>query len=201
VAIKTEARRQAIVTAAWRAFKENGFERTTMSEINERVGGSKGTLYSYFKSKEELFVAALDAAVADQADLAFHRLNQAGPMEERLAEFARRYMVLRLSDDVLAIDRILVAEADRHALGRRLYTEFVTPRRQALAAVMAGEMAAGRLRRADTLRAAAHFFALVEVDLLERRRQGDTSITSEEIDATVESGVATFLRAYKPCQA
>ena len=198
MAIKTEARRQAIVAAAWRAFKESGFERTTMSEINERVGGSKGTLYSYFKSKEELFLAALDEAVADQADLAFDSLNQAGPLEERLAEFARRYMALRFSDDVVAIDRILVAEADRPALGRRMQVEFITPKREALAEVMAREMTAGRLQRADAARAAAHFFAMVEVDLLERRRQGDTSITPEEIEAAVQSGVAAFLRAYAP---
>jgi len=38
---KTDDRRQAIMAAAWGAFRENGFERTTMSEISDRVGGSK----------------------------------------------------------------------------------------------------------------------------------------------------------------
>lgn len=53
--MKTEAKRQAILEAAALAFQELGFERTSMSEICARVGGSKATIYNYFASKEELF--------------------------------------------------------------------------------------------------------------------------------------------------
>ena len=53
--MKTEAKRQAILEVAALAFQELGFERTSMSEICARVGGSKATIYNYFASKEELF--------------------------------------------------------------------------------------------------------------------------------------------------
>ncbi len=51
----SEERRQAIITAAAAVFQEQGYERTSMSEVARRAGGSKATLYNYFTSKEALF--------------------------------------------------------------------------------------------------------------------------------------------------
>jgi AcrR family transcriptional regulator len=50
-------RRQEILDAARAVFKENGFEKAHMSEIAERSGVAKGTVYLYFNSK----LALLDA--------------------------------------------------------------------------------------------------------------------------------------------
>ena len=52
---KTESKRQAIIQAAAEVFREVGFDRASMSDIRERIGGSKATLYNYFPSKEKLF--------------------------------------------------------------------------------------------------------------------------------------------------
>ena len=64
--VKTEGRRQVIIDAALEVFKEVGYERASMAEISARAGGSKATLYNYFKSKEELFSAAMLEAVVEQ---------------------------------------------------------------------------------------------------------------------------------------
>ncbi|MGZ4902519.1 MAG: TetR/AcrR family transcriptional regulator [Halobacteriota archaeon] len=53
---KEEARNR-IVNAAQVAFSEKGYDQTTMEEIAQRLGVSKGALYLYFPSKEELFRA------------------------------------------------------------------------------------------------------------------------------------------------
>lgn len=52
-----QERRQAIVTAAWEIFQAMSFQAVTMAQVAERLGLSKGTLYLYFKTKEELFLA------------------------------------------------------------------------------------------------------------------------------------------------
>ncbi len=52
-----EQRRAAIVSAAEELFFTKGIDNTTMDEIAERVELSKGAIYLYFKSKEELFAA------------------------------------------------------------------------------------------------------------------------------------------------
>ncbi|NJK86044.1 MAG: helix-turn-helix transcriptional regulator [Bacteroidales bacterium] len=52
-----EQRRSDIVDAAEKIFFKKGFEYATMDEIAEQAELSKGTLYLYFKSKEELLYA------------------------------------------------------------------------------------------------------------------------------------------------
>lgn len=52
-----EARRAAILEAAREMIDESGFDGVTMSALAERAGLSKGTLYLYVRTKEELFLA------------------------------------------------------------------------------------------------------------------------------------------------
>jgi len=53
---KTEVR-EKIIEAAIVSFAQTGFDRTKMEDIAKRLGLSKGTIYLYFRSKEELFLA------------------------------------------------------------------------------------------------------------------------------------------------
>lgn len=52
-----EARREEIITAAEQIFFEKGLAATTMDEVAEKAELSKGTLYLYYKSKEDLYMA------------------------------------------------------------------------------------------------------------------------------------------------
>jgi AcrR family transcriptional regulator len=49
--VKSDTRREAILEIAKDLFREVGYERASMAMISARVGGSKATLYSYFKSR------------------------------------------------------------------------------------------------------------------------------------------------------
>ncbi|WP_425802399.1 TetR/AcrR family transcriptional regulator [Desulfitobacterium sp. Sab5] len=51
-----ERKRQEILQAALRVFREKGFEPTTMQDIVIEAGISRGGLYSYFSSTEEIFL-------------------------------------------------------------------------------------------------------------------------------------------------
>lgn len=53
------ARRQAIRSAAVRVFADKGFARTTMEDIARRAEVSVGTIYVYYRSKEDLYVSLL----------------------------------------------------------------------------------------------------------------------------------------------
>lgn len=62
-AIKDEdkqLRRLAILDIAWRLFQDTSYQTITMSQVAERAGLAKGTIYLYFKTKEELFLALQD---------------------------------------------------------------------------------------------------------------------------------------------
>jgi TetR/AcrR family transcriptional repressor of nem operon len=52
--------RAAVVEAAKEAFWENGYEGTVLSELEQRTGLNRSSLYLGFGSKQELFSAALD---------------------------------------------------------------------------------------------------------------------------------------------
>jgi TetR/AcrR family transcriptional regulator, repressor for uid operon len=49
--------KEKIILAAIESFAQTGFDRTKMEDIAKRLGLSKGTIYLYFASKEELFLA------------------------------------------------------------------------------------------------------------------------------------------------
>ncbi|MBI5116274.1 TetR/AcrR family transcriptional regulator [Candidatus Poribacteria bacterium] len=55
-----KARRQAILDAARECFFRDGFETTTISRIADTVELSTGTLYLYYKNKEEIYVSILE---------------------------------------------------------------------------------------------------------------------------------------------
>ena len=61
---KPEERRQEIVATARELFQKKSYESTTMQDIMTALGIAKGTIYHYFKSKEEL----LEAVVEDSVD-------------------------------------------------------------------------------------------------------------------------------------
>lgn len=195
--VRTDERRRHIVEAAWSVFRQNGYDRTTMSEISEKVGGSKATLYGYFQSKEQLFAAVMEQAIGDQAERAFAHLAGDGDLATRLRDFARRYLETRMESEMIAIERALIAEGERSDFGEQLRMRFIQPHWRRLTAILDQEMQAGRLRKADPSLATWHFRGLIEADLVERRLHGDPAITAHELETAVDAGVETFLLAYR----
>ena len=60
---RKEARPDEILAAALESFAERGFAATRLEDVATRAGISKGTLYLYFRSKEELFKAVVRATL------------------------------------------------------------------------------------------------------------------------------------------
>jgi len=56
----SEERKQQILNAAEDVFTQKGLDDARMDDIAEQTGLSKGTLYLYFKSKDDLIIAILD---------------------------------------------------------------------------------------------------------------------------------------------
>jgi len=88
-----EQKRLKIITAAAELFAAQPFHKVLLSEVAEAAGVGKGTLYTYFKSKEDLYLSVLYSGFAELIERMQHRLNQKqlGPMEN--LEAAIREMV------------------------------------------------------------------------------------------------------------
>ena len=193
--VKTEDRRQAIIEVALNVFREVGFERATMAEISRKLGGSKGTLYGYFRSKEELFETAMKAASEGPGDQIMDLLDsEARDLRVVLNRFARAYLQFILGAEVLAITRTAIAEGSNSALGKHLFEQ--GPRRALVKMTnfFARLMQRGVIGPARPERASLHFKGLIEAGFLEEALYGADTQTEQAIEDAVDA----FIRAYPP---
>ena len=102
VRVRTEEKRREIVDVAAELFEKHGFDRTSMSMIAERLGGSKATLYGYFKSKEELLDAVLVYDVTEQAERLMNEFLSQKSLRQGLVQLGIAYMTRRLSNGPIA---------------------------------------------------------------------------------------------------
>lgn len=70
-----ERRRQQIIVAAKRVFSEKGFNKATMEDIAKEAELSPGTLYLYFKNKDELY-ASLSLRILHYLYIRLEHLNR-----------------------------------------------------------------------------------------------------------------------------
>lgn len=87
-----ENRRACILKAARCVFARQGYADTVVDDIAGQAGIGKGTLYLYFKSKEEIFLAALVEDARRLNELTRERMLQAESWDDKL----KAYVELRL---------------------------------------------------------------------------------------------------------
>lgn len=198
--VKTPARREAILAVAADVFKEMGFEGASMAEISARIGGSKATLYGYFKSKEELFVAVTHGEAKKQMEPALAALDQeVDDLAKTLQVFGEKAVSFLCQESTLQTQRMILAEAGRSDIGRRFHEDGPKLGMQRIAAFMQKQMAAGRLKQADPMLATLQLCALLDCETVRPMMLGlETSISKPRIKRMVGRAVETFLAAYAP---
>src|SRR5689334_9334366 len=119
--IDPDTRREAILDVAQEVFLEEGFAAASMSTIAARLGGSKGTLYNYFRSKDELFKAYVERRCLWQQDEVFAVKSGETP-EAALTRICRAFLAFIVDDTTLRNFALIVAESERAPeLGRIFY--------------------------------------------------------------------------------
>lgn len=196
--IKTESKRQAILDVAAQAFRELGFDGTSMAEICNRVGGSKATIYNYFPSKEELFFEVVLQSTEAEFEAAHQALDpNIADITTALERFGQGLLKVLYSPDLQALRRLVISESGRSELGRKCY-EVGPVRSDALVdAFLRQAMEQGKLRQSDVRFAAMHLKALLEAEFMDRfifRIRSEVS--PQEIKQATRRAVAVFLAAY-----
>ncbi len=103
----------AIIDAASRLFLENGFDGTSMDEVAKRAGVSKQTVYSHFSSKEQLFGESIHITIEKYfPDQALQEVRS-HTLEADLTAVSMRFADLLMSQDAMAMHRVLVSAAPR----------------------------------------------------------------------------------------
>jgi AcrR family transcriptional regulator len=194
-----DGRREAIVDVAQDVFLEQGFAAASMSEIAARLGGSKGTLYNYFKSKDELFEAYVQRRCVLNLDEIYGMDHEGESVRETLTRVAGVYLRRVLSDDNLRHFRLIVAEAERTpAFGRMFYEAGPLRGEQRLAEKMTEWAAKGLIRAPDPMMAAHHFLSLCQNRYFKARLCNYLpELTEAQIEAETKAAIETFQRAYR----
>ncbi|MBB3862316.1 AcrR family transcriptional regulator [Novosphingobium hassiacum] len=106
-------RRDVILDVAQAAFLERGFAATTMSGIAARLGGSKSTLWTYFRTKQSLLAAVLIRAASALEGQLFASLNLDEGIEQSIHHFCEVYARVICSPKSIALHRLVIAEGVR----------------------------------------------------------------------------------------
>jgi TetR/AcrR family fatty acid metabolism transcriptional regulator len=89
-----EQRRKEILAAAEKVFAANGYAATTVDQVAAEAGISKGSMYNYFRTKEELFQQSFADVIAETEKESYAALEGPGSsvaaLREILAVWARR---------------------------------------------------------------------------------------------------------------
>jgi AcrR family transcriptional regulator len=198
--VDRDGRREAILDVAAEVFMEVGFSAASMSMIAARVGGSKGTLYNYFKSKDELFEAYIQRHCAWTHELLDKVLAQELDVRTILTRLGQTLLEMMLSGFGLRNFILVVSEAVRAPeIGRAFYEAGPLRGSRMLAGFIAGAVDDGRLRRCDPQAAAHQFIGLCQNRLLKARLcNAAPEPTPEEIAVEVAAAVETFMAAFGP---
>ena len=192
------AKRRQILDGARRVFLAEGFDGASMNDIARAAGVSKGTLYVYFTSKEELFAALLRDEKRDQAEQ-ICRFEEDGPdIGADLHAFGTRFVDLLLRPDSLAHYRTVVAVAPKFPdIGRAFYEAGPETGRQRLARYFDRQVKAGRLSIGDTHLAAAQFIELCKGEILLQVLLGiGPRPTPDALHRHIAGAVVMFLAVY-----
>jgi AcrR family transcriptional regulator len=171
-----ENRRACILQAARCVFARQSYANTIVEDIAGQAGIGKGTLYLYFKSKEEIFLAALLEDARRMEDLTRERMEAAEAWQEKVSIYVTvRLEFLDSNPDFL---RIYLAEFRSMIVrGARLPAGLFDCVRESegrLAQVFAAAMAKNEIRQVDPDLAARTLSDLTR-GLMERRLLGWSS--------------------------
>jgi AcrR family transcriptional regulator len=188
-----EERRAAIVEVAKRHFRDHGYGGTTMSGIAADLGGSKGTLWAYFTSKEELFEATLDSWIEEFGPI--HEIAPDADLHAILSAYCAEFLAIMLRPAAQALYRLVIAEAQRFPeIGRIFYERAPLRRQQTLARLLAQYARTGELAIDDPLTASAQFHQLCLFRVfMFSIWQLDAAPGPAEVSRDVEATVRLFL--------
>lgn len=101
-----DAKRKRILQAAVDEFIQYGYHKSSLDGIATRAGIGKGTVYYYFRSKEELFLEAVEHSSDQFFAMLEKHLTEQSTFEDKMAEFIRMPVRIVLENMPIIIEAI-----------------------------------------------------------------------------------------------
>jgi len=193
------AKRRQIIEGARAVFLAQGFDAASMNDIARAAGVSKGTLYVYFKHKEQLFEAIIEQECEAQAEGIFDLDANDHDVKAVLTRLGFAYIRFLCRPEKASAIRTVIAIAERKPeLGRKFYETGPAKGIAKLAAYITAQVEAGVLVVEDCEVAAAQFMEACQAMLFKSMVFNFVREPSpEQIERVVPIAVKVFLAAYR----
>ena len=159
-----------IVEAALAVFAEKGFAAAKLDEIARRAGVSKGALYLYFETKEDIFRAVVGQAIAPNMT-AIKAIAEAhpGPFPDLIRSVAVAIAHVAQTSPLSAVAKMVIGEARNFPeLARVWHDDLVSQALGAIAGAVEAAQARGEVKPGDPRTYALQFIAPLLVGLMWR---------------------------------
>ncbi len=192
------AKRRQIVDGAREIFLARGFDAASMADIAKAAGVSKGTLYVYFKNKEELFSAIVQAECCTHAESVFGLDINDHDVEAALTRIGVEFVNFLCRPEKASSIRIVAAiAASMPEIGKVFYETGPGNGITRVKAYLESQVAAGILEIDDCEIAAAQFLDACQSTLFKPVLFNFAPPPSaERVRHVVDIAVRTFLAAY-----
>lgn len=196
---RKQARPEELVAAALELFVEQGFAVTNLRDVAKRAGVSKGTVYLYFRSKDELLMEAVRSSVVPIMDWADDQeLASDEPAGELLRRLVREWMDQFEQRAVAGVPKLVVAEAGNNPALAKQYVDLVVQRaRRLFARVLKRGVQNGEFRNVDVRQAVQLLLAPLSYALVHRYSLGPHDPDMLDIGAYLDVHLDLFLRGLR----
>jgi AcrR family transcriptional regulator len=192
------AKRRQIIEGARKVFLAQGFDAASMGEIARAAGVSKGTLYVYFKNKEELFAAIVHQECRAQFEGMFDLDANDHDVAAVLTKLGTDLVTFVILSGAVSAMRTVVAIADRMPeIGQQFYETGPARGIAKVAVYLQAQVAAGVLAIEDCELAAAQFLESCQATLFKPALLNLAPPSSERIAHVIGTAVRVFLAAYR----
>ena len=182
------ARPQELLDAALDLFVERGFAATRLDDVARAAGVSKGTLYLYFCSKEELFKAVVRESVVPHLGEAEGMLDHfTGDSAQLLRGLMTTWWDKIGNTKLSGLTKLMIAEAGNFPDLARFYQEEVINRGEKLVTKMLERgIARGEMRPVDIQIASRILIAPILMMMLWKHSEGVCQIAPDQLGAYLE---------------
>ena len=194
-------KRGQILDGAKRVFMKLGYDAASMNDVTREAGVSKGTIYVYFQSKEDLFGALVEREKSAFDATIRQILDESATVEDGLRGYSHAYAHFILDTEMIPTMRILMGVLDRMpTLCQRFFASSPTNIKVLLQDYIAAANDKGELEVEDTDLAARQFIDMSTAGYFKKRLFNDIPVRPDdkEIARVVDSGVRMFMNFYGP---
>ncbi len=190
------SRREEIIYATLELASEYGLKAVSLSQIADKVGIRKPSLYNHFKSKDEIvsemYSFLREKAKSNNAPVDYATLIGDRSLEEILMITLSIYVGFLFDKNMMAFFRVLYSERSTSPAAAQIMLEETERMTAAVKNLFYALVVHGKLRNED-VDTAALSYAMTVHSLVDRQMD---KVTAGQIEVTKENGISEDMRQY-----